>query len=156
MAVQYNGHVVQTETRDYDTTLPLAEVLVTYPVVYSSFQIGCIFVEYDPFNTTLIQNLIYIRFGMILTQFYIRGPRDHLIGDPHGNLIRSFSSENPIFSAETPDFHWIPKALHWRPQAFHWRASWSLGFLMKSLGSPVKSFGSLIKIRWSLQEAWGP
>ena len=37
------------------------------PVGYSSFQIGCIFVEYDLFNTTsLIRNLIYIRFGIIL------------------------------------------------------------------------------------------
>ena len=35
------------------------------------FQIGCVFVEYDLFNTTnLIQNLTYIRFGIILTQFY--------------------------------------------------------------------------------------
>ena len=41
---------------------------------YSSFQIGCVIVEYGLFNTTtLIQNLIYIyiRFSIILTQFYI-------------------------------------------------------------------------------------
>ena len=35
------------------------------------FQIGCVYVEYDLFNTTtFIQNLIYIRFGIILSQFY--------------------------------------------------------------------------------------
>ena len=39
---------------------------------YIHFHFFCIFVEYDLFNTTnLIQNLIYIRFGIILTQFYI-------------------------------------------------------------------------------------
>ena len=39
---------------------------------YRRFQIGCVIVEYDLFNTTnLIRNLIYIRFGIILTQFYI-------------------------------------------------------------------------------------
>ena len=35
-------------------------------VGYSNFQIGCIFVEYDR---------IYIRFGIILTQFYINFSR---------------------------------------------------------------------------------
>ena len=29
MAVQQTGHVIQTETRDKDTALPLVEVLVT-------------------------------------------------------------------------------------------------------------------------------
>ena len=39
---------------------------------YSHFWIGCVVVEYDLLNTTnLIQNLIYIRFGIILTQFHI-------------------------------------------------------------------------------------
>ena len=43
---------------------------------YSSFQIGCVFVEYGLFNTTtFIRNLIYIRFGIILTQFYINFSR---------------------------------------------------------------------------------
>ena len=43
---------------------------------YSSFQIGCIIVEYGLFNTTtLIPNLIYIRFGIIFTQFYINFSR---------------------------------------------------------------------------------
>ena len=38
--------------------------------------IGCVFVEYELFNaTTLIQNLIYIRFGIILTQFYLNFSR---------------------------------------------------------------------------------
>ena len=32
---------------------------------YTRFQIGCVFVEYNLFNTTtFIQNLIYIRFGL--------------------------------------------------------------------------------------------
>ena len=45
-------------------------------IKYISFQIGCLFVEYDLFNTTtFIQNLIYIRFGIILTQFYINFSR---------------------------------------------------------------------------------
>ena len=36
------------------------------------FQIGCLIVEYDLFNTThLMQNLIFIRFGITLTQFYV-------------------------------------------------------------------------------------
>ena len=43
---------------------------------YCSFQIGCVIVEYGLFNTTnLKQNLIYIRFGIILTQFYINFSR---------------------------------------------------------------------------------
>ena len=45
-------------------------------VGYSHFQIGCVFVDYDLLNTTtLIQNLIYIRFGIMLTQFYINFSR---------------------------------------------------------------------------------
>ena len=45
-------------------------------VEYGSFQIGCVFVEYYLFNTTcLLQNLIYIRFGIILTPFYIKFSR---------------------------------------------------------------------------------
>ena len=43
---------------------------------YSSFQIGCVFVEYGLFNTTnLLLNLIFIRFGIILTQFYLNFAR---------------------------------------------------------------------------------
>ena len=39
---------------------------------YRRFQIGYLIVEYGLFNTTnFIQNLIYIHFGIILTQFYI-------------------------------------------------------------------------------------
>ena len=39
---------------------------------FNHFQIGCVFVEYDLFNTTtFIQNLTYVRFGIILTQFYV-------------------------------------------------------------------------------------
>ena len=46
------------------------------PVGYSSFQIDCVIVEYGLFNTTnCILNLIYIRFGVILTQFYINFSR---------------------------------------------------------------------------------
>jgi len=38
----------------------------------SSFQIGCLFAEYDRFKpTTFIQNCIYINFRIDLTQFYI-------------------------------------------------------------------------------------
>ena len=49
-----------------------------YQILYKlrHFQIGCVIVEYDLFNTTnLIQNLIYIPFGIILTQFYINFSR---------------------------------------------------------------------------------
>ena len=42
---------------------------------YNSYQIGCLIVEYGLSNTTLIRNLIYIRFGIILTQFYINFSR---------------------------------------------------------------------------------
>ena len=51
------------------------------PVGNSHFQIGCLFVEYGLFNTTnLIQNLIYIRFGIILTQFFLNFSR-HITSD---------------------------------------------------------------------------
>ena len=51
---------------------------------YSSFQIGLVIVEYGPFNTTtLIQNLIYIRFGIIfdtvLYQFLETGTSDRCL-----------------------------------------------------------------------------
>ena len=43
---------------------------------YNRFQIGCVIVEYDLFNTTtFIQNLAYARFGIILTQLYINFSR---------------------------------------------------------------------------------
>ena len=43
---------------------------------HSHLQIGGEFVEYDLFNTTtLIQNLMCIRFCIILTQFYINFSR---------------------------------------------------------------------------------
>ena len=46
------------------------------PVGNSHFQIGCVIDEYGLCNTTtLIQNLIYIRFGIILTQFLINFSR---------------------------------------------------------------------------------
>ena len=36
------------------------------PVEYNRFQIGCVIVEYDLFNaTTFIQNLTFLRFGII-------------------------------------------------------------------------------------------
>ena len=53
------------------------------PVGYRCFQIGwvfveCVFVEYDLFNIkNLIQNLTYIRFGIILTPFYINFSRQN-------------------------------------------------------------------------------
>ena len=73
MAVQYTGHMIRTETRDNDTTLTLVGVLV---MGYRRFQIGCVIVEYGLFNTTnVIQNLIYQRFGIILTQFCINFSR---------------------------------------------------------------------------------
>ena len=41
-------------------------------VGYNRFQIGCVYVEYDLFNTTIsIQNCIYMNFRINLTQFYI-------------------------------------------------------------------------------------
>ena len=43
---------------------------------WNRFQIGCVIVEYDLFNTTtFIQNLAYARFGIILTQFYVNCSR---------------------------------------------------------------------------------
>ena len=43
------------------------------PVGYSCFQIGCIFVEYQLFNTTtFIQNCIYMNFRINLTQLISR------------------------------------------------------------------------------------
>ena len=43
---------------------------------YSSFQIGCVIVEYGLLNTTtFIPKRIYIRFGIILTEFYINFSR---------------------------------------------------------------------------------
>ena len=44
------------------------------PLGYRCFQIGCVFVEYDLLNTTTLY-LTYIRFGIILTQFYINFSR---------------------------------------------------------------------------------
>ena len=39
---------------------------------YNRFQIGCVIADYDLFNaTTFIQNMTYVRFGIILTQFYV-------------------------------------------------------------------------------------
>ena len=38
---------------------------------YTRFQIGCVVVENDLFNATIIQNLTYVRFGIILTPFYV-------------------------------------------------------------------------------------
>ena len=48
------------------------------PVGYRRFQIGCVFVEYDLFNTkTFLQNCTYMnfRFRINLTQFYINFSR---------------------------------------------------------------------------------
>ena len=43
-----------------------------YSGIDRCFQIGCVFVEYDLFITTnLIQNLTYMRVGIILTQYNI-------------------------------------------------------------------------------------
>ena len=49
---------------------------------YNHFQIGCVIVEYDLFNTTnLIQNQAYARFGIILSPFYANFSRqEHNIG----------------------------------------------------------------------------
>ena len=45
-------------------------------VRYSHFQIGCVIDEYDLFNaTTFTQNLTYVLFGIILTQFYVNFSR---------------------------------------------------------------------------------
>ena len=58
---------------------------ITVPYLNSKgkrFQIGCVFVEYDLFNTTtFIQNCIYMNFRINLTQFFYqlleRGTSDH-------------------------------------------------------------------------------
>ena len=48
----------------------------TKTVGYRCFQICCVIVEYGLFNNTnFIRNLIYIRFGIILTQFHIKFSR---------------------------------------------------------------------------------
>ena len=59
---------------------------------YNRFQIGCVFVEYDQFNTTnIIQNLTYVRrtfwynFDTVLYQFIETGT-------PERNLIFSINS----------------------------------------------------------------
>ena len=69
---------------------------------YSSFQIGCVIVEYGLFNTTnFTQNLIYIRFGIILIQFYINFLRqEHQIDV----LYVSFKIWDSRVSSYTP-FH---------------------------------------------------
>ena len=71
MAVQYRCHVSPAVSRDQFTAGE--QVWDSQATVeYSHFQIGCVIVEYDLFNTKcFLQNLIYIRFGIILTQFYI-------------------------------------------------------------------------------------
>ena len=71
-------------------------------VGYSSFQIGCVIVEYCLFNTTtLIRNPINIRFGIILTQFYINFSRqEHQIDV----LYVTFKTWDSQVSAYTP-FH---------------------------------------------------
>jgi len=50
-------------------------------VRYSCFQIGYVCVEYDLLNaTTFIQNLTYVRFDIILSQFYVNFSRqEHII-----------------------------------------------------------------------------
>ena len=42
---------------------------------YDRFQIGCVVVEYDLFNASIIRNLTYVRFGIILTPFYVNFSR---------------------------------------------------------------------------------
>ena len=45
-------------------------------VGYNCFQTGCVYVEYDLFNTTIsIQSCIYMNFCINLTQFYINFSR---------------------------------------------------------------------------------
>ena len=69
---------------------------------YSHLYIGCVFVEYDPFNTAnLIQHLKYIRFGIILTQFYINFSRQE---DQIDVLYVSFNARDSQVSSYTP-FH---------------------------------------------------
>ena len=86
---------------------------------YSSFQIGYVIFEYGLFNTTtFIQNLIYIRFGIILTEFYINfSTQEHQL-DVLYVLFKTWDSQ---VSAYTP-FHFsftVPlKAKFWGPMAF--------------------------------------
>ena len=43
---------------------------------YNRFQIGCVIVESNLFNAaTFIQNLTYVFYGIILTQFYVNFSR---------------------------------------------------------------------------------
>ena len=42
---------------------------------YSRFQIGCVIVEYDLFNTIVYTNLTYVRFGIIVIYFYVNFSR---------------------------------------------------------------------------------
>ena len=62
---------------------------------YHFFQISCILVEYDLFNTTnLIQNLTYTCFGIILTQFHIHFSRqEHQIIELLYVSINSWDSQ---------------------------------------------------------------
>ena len=59
---------------------------------YRRFQIGCEIVESDLLNaTTFIKNLTYVRFGIILTQFYVNFSRqEHKIGIVENLKFSSF------------------------------------------------------------------
>ena len=65
------------QLRNSNSKKELKGILVSpAPLKYPCFQIGCVFVKYDLFNTANpIQNLTYIRFGIILKQFYINSSR---------------------------------------------------------------------------------
>ena len=53
--------------------------IIKAPVGCCRFQIGCVFVEYDLFNTTTYQNCICMNFCINITQFYINFSRqEHL------------------------------------------------------------------------------
>ena len=58
------------------------------------FHIGCVFVEYGLFNTTnLILNLVYVRFDIILTPFYLNFSRQEHRSTPE---ILRFQSIPPF------------------------------------------------------------
>ena len=50
--------------------------IIKNPLGYRLFQIGCLIVEYDLFNTTtVIKNCIYMNFRIHLTKIYINFSR---------------------------------------------------------------------------------
>ena len=92
------------------------------PVRYRRFQIGCVFVENDLFNTTtFIQNCLYMNFRINLTQFYINFSRqDHQIEV----LKVSFNAWDSQVSFHTTFHFSLPVPLSWVPSAVNFQKFW--------------------------------